>query len=144
MSSWSASRRGRGSTAVSRAQVEPTAALVAVIAVCLAISLYAGVLNGVLPSAERDLAPPALHRIADAASEHGVLLPADLTRAYRLRPAGYSVNVTLIADRRWEYGPALPAEKTADATADAASRLVSVRRGPGRIVPGTLRVEVWR
>lgn len=122
-----------------RGQVEPTAALVALFAVCAGVTLYATALDGALPSPDRDRAGPTLSRIHDSLEHAGVVRPDALAAARATAPDRYRVNVSLAADgRRWTAGPAPPRE------ADAARRRVSVRTGPGRIRPGWLRVEVWR
>lgn len=130
------------SPARDRAQAEPTVALAAVFAVALGVSVYAGVLAGALPDADRDLAEPTLRRLHERVTSGGVADPARLrTAAASAGPSGYELNATLGVDgRRWSVGPNPP--ETADA-ADGASRPVSVRLGPGRVRPGRLRAEVW-
>ncbi|MFB6080168.1 MAG: hypothetical protein ABEJ81_04135 [Haloferacaceae archaeon] len=123
-----------------RGQVEPTVALAAVFAVVVGIALYAGVLAGAMPGArDRNLAAPAAERIHDElAPTADIVVPDRIDRAAVAAPDGYRVNVTVrVATRRWTTGP------TAPPTADVATRRTSVRLGPGRVRPGTLRVEVW-
>lgn len=129
MSRWSA-RRG---------QVEPTAALVALFAVCACLSLYAGVLGEAMPEPTgRNLAEPTLDETYDVVAEGGVVDPEALGEGRRAGPSGHRVNVTVAVDgRRWTSGPAPPS------SADAAQRPTSVTVGVGRTVPGRLRVEVW-
>ncbi|WP_256298776.1 DUF7285 family protein [Haloarchaeobius salinus] len=122
-----------------RAQVEPTAALVAVFAVAVGLTLYAGALDS-LPVAEdsRRVAEPTLSRVHESLTETGVADPADLNEALAAGPDGYHVAVTLAADgERWRAGPAAPP------TAATAARPVSVRVAPGVVVSGRLHVEVW-
>ncbi|MDS0293559.1 DUF7285 family protein [Halogeometricum luteum] len=145
---------GRGA----RAQASSVAALAALFAVCAGVSLYATVLAGAVPVVdERDAADPTLDRVADAASDGGVVAPDRLSGTPDYRPAGRRVNVTLVADDRvWHAGPAVPpaasaATGRADRTKptghadriDRAGRLVSVRLGPGCVEPGRLSVAVW-
>ncbi|MFC4407012.1 DUF7285 family protein [Haloarchaeobius iranensis] len=129
MSRWS-TRRG---------QVEPTAALVAVFAVAVGLTLYAGALDS-LPAAEdsRSVAEPTLSRVHESLTATGVANPADLHDTLAAGPDGYHVAVTLAADgERWRVGPAAPP------TAATAARPVSVRIAAGVVVSGRLRVEVW-
>lgn len=122
-----------------RAQVEPTAALVAVLAVGAGLSLYAGVLGDVSGLEEAGVAPTAVDSIRDAASTAGVLAPGRLPDAVRrATPRGRRLNATLAAGgRRWTAGPPRP-----DAD-DRATVRTSVRLSPGRVRPGELRVVVW-
>ncbi|WP_440991020.1 DUF7285 family protein [Haloarchaeobius baliensis] len=119
--------------------MEPTAALVAVFAVAVGLTLYAGALDS-LPADEssRRVAEPTLSRIHENLTETGVADPTDLNDSLAAGPAGYQVAVTLAADgERWRAGPAAPP------TAATAARPVSVRLAPGVVVSGRLRVEVW-
>lgn len=127
MSRWS----GRG-------QTEPLAALVAVVAVCLALGLYAGVLDAELPGrSDRAVDEAALERVERTLAPTGVVDPERVARAPAAGPDGYDTNVTLVANgRRWTAGPPIPPE------ADAAAAAVSVRLGPGAIDPGHLEVRV--
>jgi hypothetical protein len=122
-----------------RAQVEPLAALAAVFAVCVGLTLYAGVLSSVTPGTSRDLAEPTLDRVHDRLSTGGVGVPARLDTAAHAGPDGYDLNVSLTADdRRWTLGPSPP-----PGVADTASRSTGVRVAAGRVRPGRLRVVVW-
>lgn len=124
-----------------RGQTAPIPALVAVLAVCLGISLYAGVLADAVPERDRDLAGPTLDRVADGLTETAVARPGRLSSAVERGPDGYDLRATLTAGgERWSVGPAPP--ESGDA--DEASRGLPVRLGPGEIVPGRLRVVVWR
>jgi hypothetical protein len=121
--------------------VEPTAALAATAAVVVGLGLYAGALADAMPGRhDRDLAAPALDRAHDALTPRGeVVVPARVGNAREAGPAGFRTNVTVrTARRRFTAGPTPPPN------ADGAARPVGVRLGPGRIRPGTLRVEVWR
>ncbi|WP_435335301.1 DUF7285 family protein [Haloarchaeobius sp. TZWWS8] len=127
-----------------RAQTEPTAALVAVFAVCVGLALYAGTLDTTLRDVGRGddetrMAEPTLGRVYESLTdEGGIASPTRLSETDGAGPAGYSVAVTLSAgDERWRVGPASPG------TASTAVRPVSVRLEPGVVVSGTLRVEVW-
>jgi hypothetical protein len=121
-----------------RGQVEPTAALVVLLAVCASVSTYATVLGGAGYEAERDVATPTLERVVDRLAIGGVADPTRRRRAQRAGPAGYRVNVTLASGgRRWYAGP------TPSADVDTAVRTLGVRLAPGRVRPGRVRVEVW-
>lgn len=121
-------------------QTEPLPALAAVMVVCLALGLYAGVLDD-LPVESEDsgsVADPAIERIEHSLSRGGVVRPSRLSDP-PAGPDGYRTNVTLTTARRvWHAGPTPPAS-----VGENASRRVSVRLGPGRVSPGTLRVVVW-
>jgi hypothetical protein len=119
-----------------RGYVEPLAALAGVLALGVALTLYAGALNGTAPSAERHRATVVLDSTVADAAALGVLGVSDLEIPET--PAGWSVNLTLeTVSGRWTYGdPPSP-------TADRSSRRVSVRVEPGSVEPGQLRVAVW-
>lgn len=123
-----------------RGQVEPLAAIVAVVAVGIGLSVYAGVLDASLPGPrERGVADATLGRVWAQISTGGVADPARLARGPAVAPGGYRTNVTLAAEgRTWRAGPEVPSR------ADAAERHASVRLAPGRVRPGRLRVAVWR
>ncbi|MFD1634810.1 DUF7285 family protein [Haloplanus ruber] len=125
-----------------RGQVEPTAALVVLLAVSSAVSAYAVALNGVGAEhqADRALAGPTLDRVTSVLVTGGVAAPTRTERAHRTGPDGYRLNVTVAAaGRRWYAGATPPR----GATTDAAGRAMSVRLAPGRVRPGRVRVEVW-
>jgi len=133
MSRWSA-EHGVGR----RGQVEPLAAIVAVFAVGVALSAYAGVLDATLPTPDRNLAEPTVERAERALADAGVVAPDALPARLEVGPDDYRVNLTLdVAGRTWHAGPTPPPR------ADAAARPVSVRVAPGRVRPGQLRAEVW-
>jgi len=146
-----------------RGAVEPTVALVAVFAVCAGLGLYATVLDDAVAAAggDRDRAGPAADRLVDAISTAGIADPERLREAVAALPGERRRNATLVtATTREGAGPPAPwvqadgtapnavADSTAPASADASdfdveTRLVSVRLGPGEVVPGRLRVVVW-
>ncbi|WP_439025559.1 DUF7285 family protein [Haloarchaeobius sp. DT45] len=129
----------------SRAQLEPSAALVAVFAVCVGLALFAGSLDSTLARVDggdsvagRDLAKPTLRQAHAAVAPNGVADPTNLAAAAATGPEGYHVAVTLTAaGERWRTGPAAPPDVS------TAVRPVSVRLEPGVVVSGRLRVEVW-
>lgn len=129
-----ASGRGRG-------QVEPLAALAAVLAVTAGVGLYTGALHAAVPApTDPDLAPTALDGIAGTASDAtGVVDPARLPPALAAGPDRHQVNATIDAGaRQWAVGPPIP-----DETSDRARRRVAVDIGPNRTAVGRLRVVVW-
>lgn len=137
------------SSSTRRAQTEPTVALVALFAVSVGVSLYAGILTDVSATVgtDRGVATPTLERIHDAASTAGIVSPSALDDARNVGPNGYDLNVTLrSAGQTWRVGSIPPAVVgtfgSADG-ADSAGRSVSVRIAPGRVRPGRLRVVVW-
>lgn len=126
-------------SSASRGQTEPVAALVAVVVVALALALYAGAFESSLPGlVDRNHAEPAADRVERAVTDGGVARPEQLEDALDRVPAGYRANATLIVgDRTERAGPESPA------TANEASRRISVRIGDGRVAPGRLEVRVW-
>lgn len=120
-----------------RGYVEPIAALVAVFALGLGLTLYAGTLADASTDHEREVAQTVIDSLTREAETLAVLSPARLRNASV--PRGWSVNVTLVSPAgRWTAGEAPPPD------ADRARRRVAVRLGPGTVRPGWLRVAVWR
>lgn len=118
--------------------MEPLAALVALAAVALALSLYAGVLEASLPGDSDRTAAVTADRALAAVAPDGVARPARLADAVAVAPEGYRLNATLTTgDRRWTAGPDRPPDR------DGQRRQVAVRLEPGRVRPGALRVVVW-
>jgi hypothetical protein len=123
-----------------RGYAELVGALVAVVAVCAGVSLYAGVLVDAVPVADRDVATPTVERVHGTLAANGSLRPGRFTNAALDLPAGYRTNLTLRAgDRRWHRGPPSPG----GSAVQVASRPVAVRVGVGNRTAGTLRVAVW-
>ncbi|PSP76089.1 hypothetical protein BRC81_13900 [Halobacteriales archaeon QS_1_68_20] len=125
--------------APSRGQVEPVVALAAVLAVGIAVSLYATALSDVAPGTGADgSAETTLDRVHRNVSDGNVVDPAAIRGAPGVPPPGYDANVTLTAaGETWQAGSTPPA------SAESASRRVSVRLGPGNVRPGRLRVVIW-
>jgi hypothetical protein len=124
-----------------RAQVEPVPAVVAVLALCLAVTAYGTVSAGVLPDAGAS-APgeQVLEDAVDAATPTGsvVVSPSRLTGG--VAPVGYEAGVRLSAgERSWTAGASDPPPEAA-----TASQRVPVRLGAGTVRPGRLTVEVWQ
>ena len=122
-----------------RGQVEPVAAIVAVFALGVGLTIYAGAVDDALPGTEpRNVAQPTLSAVEDAIETGGVVRPTRLTRTTAATPAGRRLNVTLTAgDRRWTRGASPPT------SAQRASTSVSVDLGSGQVRPGRLTVRVW-
>jgi hypothetical protein len=119
-----------------RGQTTPLGALVAVAAVCLGLSLYAGVVTDVrsVAGAEPD-AESTLETVVDDLAPAGVAHPERLNDA--MRP-GRSVNVSLaVGEHAWTVGPSPPAD------AERARTRLPVRVGPGAVPSGRLRVVAW-
>lgn len=125
-----------------RASVEPFAALAAVLAVSAGLALYADAVAETLPGqSDRETADITLERIYDRVGTAGVIDPESLSLASEAFPSGWEANVTLASEAgHWSTGPAPPRNRTTL----SADRRVSVRVAPARILPATLRVEVWR
>ena len=123
-----------------KGQVEPLAALAAVFAVSLGLTVYAGVLDDVTPGQpDAETSKTVLDSVQRSLESTGVTSPDRLDEAMRAVPDGWHANVTLTAGgEQYQRGPAPP-----DA-ADRETRRVSVRLAPQRIDPGQLRVVVWR
>lgn len=131
--------RGPAESSRCRGQVEPFAALVAVLAVGLAISLYATVLSDADPGgSDRNVADIAVDRVYRNVSDGSVVEPGRIARAPAVAPAGYETNVTLaVGEATWRAGPSPPE------SAERASRRVNVRLAPGNVRPGRLTVVIW-
>jgi len=128
------------SSSPDRGQTEPLAALVAVFALGVGLSLYVGVLDSTLPSLteESEITPIAADRLVDEASTSGAIRPPIGTAVERARPDGYAMNATLRADSAvWHGGPIRPP------TADCVRQRVRVRTAPATVRPGSLEVCVW-
>jgi len=123
-----------------RAATEPLAALVAVVAVSAALTLYAGVLDTALGSTtgDRNLANPVADDVERQLTTGGIVDPKRVRGSLAAVPEGYEGNVTLRAEQRYTAGPTPPAD------ADTDYRTVSVALGPATVRRGTLRVSVWR
>jgi len=127
-----------------RGQVEPLAALVALVAVGAGLSLYAVALADA--RADRDGSDPTVETVADRTLERvapaGVARPGRTSELPSVAPSGYRLNATLTSgDDRWTVGPSAPA--AGSPTASRATRPTSVRVAPGRVRAGTLRVVIW-
>lgn len=121
-----------------RGQVEPLAALAAVFAVCVGLTVYAGAATDLLGGTDRDVAETVLDRTAREAGPAGFVTMEDLKNVDPA-PPGWQANVTLRTPReRTTLGPSPPDET------QRARRQVAVRVGPGQLNPGTLVVEVWK
>jgi hypothetical protein len=120
------------------------AALAALFAVTVGLSLYAGALGMAVPAPGRAPdASNALDTVAGAAAAPtGVVEPGRLDEAVAAVPATLRVNASLrFGTRTMRAGPPLP-DRTATDTARAARR-VGVRRSPRQVTVGRLRVVVW-
>ncbi|MFC7173323.1 hypothetical protein ACFQL0_08025 [Haloplanus litoreus] len=80
-----------------RGQVEPTAALVVLLAVTAAVSTYAIALDGAVRGGKRDIAEPTLDRVVGTLVTGGVVDPERRRRAHRSGPSGYRLNLTVAA-----------------------------------------------
>lgn len=129
------------SSSSGRGLVEPLAALAAVFAVGVGLTLYVGALDTTLPrlTSDREVALAAADRMTAEASSFGAVEPPFEGSTAAARPTGYDLNATLrTKDAEWTGGPPTPSD------AECERRGVSVRVAPGRIRPGGLEVCVWR
>jgi len=118
-----------------KGQTEPLAALVAVAAVCLALSLYAGLVAERFSQPSGPNAQPVLERVVDDIAPDGVAAPERLDA---IEETTTRRNVSLaVANSSWTVGPTPPPD------ANTARRPVPVDRAPGRVTAGRLRVSVW-
>lgn len=123
-----------------RAQTEPLAALVAVFAVGIGLSLYVGALDGTLDAVDddREMASTATDAFLVEATDFGVVDPPLSSAATATEPTGYRLNATARTDEgRWQAGPEPPA------SASCEHRTVSIRVAPGQVHPGRLEVCTW-
>ncbi|WP_267645925.1 DUF7285 family protein [Halolamina litorea] len=121
--------------------MSPTAALVAVTAIGLGLSLYATAFAGAVPTTHRDVATPTLSAVHDVVAPAGVAAPGEVAPSTSVGPDGWELYVELRAgDRRWSAGPA--PKPTAESR--AADRRVPIRISPGQVRSGWLRVVIHR
>lgn len=122
-----------------RGQTEPLAALVAVVAVGLGLSLYAGALDAELTGVpDRNLAESASERVESAVAPAGVARPSRVSDGQAAGPDGYRTNVTIAVEgESRDAGPPTPER------ADTETVRVAVRTGPATVRSGELHVRVW-
>jgi len=121
--------------------VEPVAALVALIAVGMALSLYAGALDDATPDRNRDRAALLFEEVYDDVVSGGVVHPTRLTVPNE-SPPKVDVGVALVTrNDSWTAG-IVNTTRPFPETADVATGAVSIRVGPGETRAGELRVVV--
>lgn len=143
-----------------RAQTEPVATLVAVISVCLAVSLYTGVHTAILSELGRDRAPDSVttERIWQDLTQSGVIYngtdledridPETIPRGFHVRIEvtyiGPTGEVERLAGTTFD-NHGIPVEvETPPEDASTYERPVSVQEEPGEIRPGSLAVVIWK
>jgi hypothetical protein len=129
------------SSSSARAQVEPLAALVAVFALGVGLSLYVGVLDSTVSTVtdEAGVTPAATAKLESEASSFGTIQPPIESAVETAKPDGRELNASLRTERlAWHGGP------TRSGSMDCEARSVSVRTAPGRVRPGELEVCTWR
>lgn len=132
-----------GKARLARGQVEPIAALVALLAVGLGLSVYAGAIANADPASEgRATAEVVCDRVHDEVTRAGVTHPDRLTVPADIPVDERRVGIAVVTTRgRWTAGernatrPYPPGSATAE-------RPVSVRISAGEQVRGELRVVV--
>lgn len=135
---WGSGRLARTQRPRERAQTEPLAALAALFAVGIGLSLFVGAADVVPSATDRSVADPALDRVDDRLLRDGVVDPVALQHPGSIAPDGYEARIAvLVGGRERAVGPEPPVD------ADRASRPVTVRVAPGDLRPGRLVVEVW-
>lgn len=122
-----------------RGLIEPLPALAAVLAIGLALGLYADAVATVEPEQSASgTAEATLQSVHDVVMEDAAALPRRVSRVGDVGPEGYDVNVTLgVGDTRWRIGPDPPERAT------GARRRTPVRLDRWTVRPGWLRVVVW-
>lgn len=144
-----------------RGQVEPIAALLAVVVIAIALTMYGTALLEILPGQEeRSVTDPTLRNVWEQIRDSGVYESGALSGPSavdrRVLPERYNVyiNVTrlrtdgsLIEVDELVFD-ADPSEGTIvmdpPEAASVVSRPIPVRVSPGRVVGGTLHVAVWK
>lgn len=120
-----------------RAQVEPLAALAAVVALGAGLALYGGALDAAVPTPESSVADATLERVLAGLRTGAVVVPGRVGAALDA-PKGHRVRVTVrAANESYSAGPPAPPD------AESRARAVPVRVGTGRAAPGRVHVEVW-
>ncbi len=145
------------SQSVGRGQTEPLAALVAVSLFCLAVSVYATVVMGVVPElhSDRELAEVTGERIWEAISEDGIY-PADANLSTAIGPTDLpqgqhvTVNITFLGPQGYlvergragfdDHGAVQSTMSLPDG--ETFSRPIPIQYQTGDIRPGTLTVVV--
>lgn len=152
VSSWSTCERG---------QVSPIAALLAVVVLAAALTLYGTALLKLLPGQEeRSVEDRTLSNVWEQIRDSGVYEDGTLSGSgavdRRVLPEGYNVyiNVTRIRDdgTRTEVDELVYDADPSTGTivmdppqeATLVSRPIPVRESPGSVVGGTLHVAVWQ
>lgn len=142
-----ASTTAKQSGSRDRAAVDPTAALVALVAVGAALGIYTVALDDAAPDDERMLAETTLDRVEREAAVGGVVRPDRLDAPTGDPHAGVAVELRTHAEtwrvRSGDDPPTIQGGPT-DPTDAVAERTVTVRTAPGENVRGTLRVVVRR
>lgn len=139
---------------VGRGQTEPPAALVAVALFCVALSVYAGFLTGLVPefSTDRELAEVTGERVWETVNENGIFQEETALRSALdadTLPDGHRVAVTVTyahegtvtASQASFDGAGRPVE-TAELDGETFRRPVPVQRRKGDVRPGMLTVVV--
>ncbi|WP_254838875.1 DUF7285 family protein [Natronomonas marina] len=123
-----------------RAQTEPIAALAAVFALGVGLSLYAGAFDATAAElvTDREMAPHAADRLVAETTTFGAVVPPLAEHTDAASPRGYRLNASLRTDEgTWTEGrPRAPDPECVD-------RRVAVRVAPARVIPGLLEVCVW-
>jgi len=147
-----------GPTERTRGQTELFAALVAVITVCIAVSVYAGFLGDVFPElgTDRSLDEATADSVWDALNEQGYYNSSEsVTESLEPEtlPQGHSVavNVTYVNDdgRLESVGnetfdaQGQPTDVAPPPSAERYERPVPIKMRSADIQPGTLTVVVW-
>jgi len=147
-----------GLTEVTRGQTELFAALVAVLTVCIAVSVYAGFLGDVVPKlgADRSLERATADSVWDALNEQGYYNSSGTVEGsvgLDSLPQGHSVaiNVTYVGDDGYlesvgneTFGPqGEPTDIGPPPSANRYERPVPIKLRSADIRPGVLTVVVW-
>lgn len=138
----------------SRGQTEPLPALVAVALFCVALSVYAGFLTGLVPElgSDRKLAEVTGERVWESVSENGMYPAGTALRSALdadVLPRGHRVTITVtyahegtVTASRASFDAAGAPVATAGLDGETFSRPIPVQRRKGDVRPGTLTVVV--
>lgn len=153
------SRQPSPFVAVTSGQTEPLAALVAVTALCLAVSVYAGFVTGLVPElgSDRELASVTGERVWGAVSEDGVYparteLQSTLSEEDLPQGRYVSVNVTYVdshgtlrtaSEVHFDELGSVRGPVDPPSGAETFERPIPVKHREGDVRPGTLTVVVW-
>ena len=152
-------RQSRSFVAAASGQTEPLAALVAVTTLCLAVSVYAGFVTGLVPElgSDRELADVTSERVWGAVSDDGIYpakteLQSTLSEEDLPQGRHVSVDVTYVdshgtlrtaSEAHFDELGSVRVPVDPPSGAETFERPIPVKHREGDVRPGTLTVVVW-